>query len=491
MAESLTTHFKVNAETLQIDPKLGIQDQGNINVSAPADFSDTGEPNMPAAIGMNRPMPKKKAFFVRKPAPTLAEQLGTDISVPNVEAEAFSTTPIDVPPKPVVTRNLSAKDMGSMLTPKFKPPTLDIKDDISPAIEEAINADIKPDIAPVHAPPETLKADLKDLVLRYIQKVGPAAAAKFFGKPVMVIHNWVNGKAEPALSAAQAILDKSPKARDQYLRVAESAYIDLETGEGSFQRGHTKEELPVDLCMVVKGDIPPYVHWAVLTAASQYGLGHKMMSDTIIIRSRNLVANMFLNGKAEWAIWLDADVLPTTGNGAWWRAITRNLGNDADVTDKTASYDFIKRFLSHNKPFVGGVYATRRKGGPLVTQPDLYPRNQADKIASDNMRKNKASGLYGPVDWVSCGFAIIHRIVFETIRKQHPERIPKVQGEPYPFFTPIANEGEDSAFCERAREAGFKLYIDQELFGAHVGRYPFLPGESAYNGPVDFNNSHT
>lgn len=477
MAEQITTHFKVSAQTLQIDPKLGIIDQGNIDIKAPMDNSDTGEPNLPAVIGMNRPMPKKKAFFNRKAGATLAEQLGTEEAVPQEPSEAYSTQPIDVP----VPRHLSIDAMASMLTPKFKPPEV-----AKAEIEE------KPEVKPetVHVPSETLKADLKDLILRYVQKVGLPAAAKFFGKPVMVISNWVNGRAEPTLSAAQAILDKSPKAREQYLRVAEKAYIDMDTGEGSFQREYTKEELPVDLCVVVKGDIPPYVHWVIVTAAAQYGIGSKMMTDTIIIRSRNLVADMFLKGKAEWSIWLDADVLPTTGDGPWWRAITRNLGNDANVTDKTASYDFIKRFLSHNKPFVGGVYSTRRKGGPLVTQPDLYPRNQSDRIASDNMRKNKAVGLYGPVDWVSCGFAIIHRVVFETIRKQHPERIPKVQGEPYPFFTPIANEGEDDAFCKRAIEAGFKLYIDQELFAAHIGRYPFLPGESAYNGSIDFNNSH-
>jgi hypothetical protein len=475
MAFELNPSFKVNAQTLQIDPKLGIVDQGNIEIKAPSDQSDTGEPNMPAAIGMNKPLPKKRAFFVRKPGATLAEQLGTDLSVPDVEAEAFSTTPIDVPPKPVVTRNLSAADMGSMLTPKFKPPP-------EAAVETPVDAPVT-EVVPAHTPPETLKADLKDLVLRYIQKVGPAVAAKFFGKPVSLINTWVNGKAAPTLSAAQAILDKSPKARDQYLRVAEQVYIDFETGEGSFQRGHTREDLPVDLCLAVKGDIPSYVHWVFVTAAAQYGVGQKMFTDTIITRSRNMLADLFLKGKAEWAIWLDADVLPTIGNASWWKAIVR----DATVSDTTASYDFIKRLLSHNKPFVGGVYSTRRKNGPLVTQPDLHPRGQADRVASDAMRKNKSTGLI-EVDWLSIGLCIVHRVVFETIRQKHPELQPKMAGEPYPFFTPTSNEGEDVRLSTLAKDSGFKLYLDTELFAAHVGRYAYVPSESQFNGVLDFTN---
>jgi hypothetical protein len=479
MAEDITTHFKVSVHNLKIDPKLGIMDQGNIDIKPPPLSSETDDAHMPAVIGMDRPAPKKKTFFVRKAGATLAEQLGTEEAVEvETTVQHLPTQPINVPDH-TPAKNLTADEMGSMLTPKFKAP-----------VEEPDKPIVQPEVPAIPEPVTPLKADLKDLVLRYIQKVGPEEAAKFFGKPAMHIHNWVNGKGDPPLAAAQAILDRSPKAREHYLKVVEKVYIDFETGEGSFQRDHTREDLPVDLCLCTDKDLPPYVHWVFVTASAQYGLGQKMQTDTVLIRARNMVADMFLGGKAQWSIWLDYDVLPTIGNAPWWRAITRNLGSDASVGDKTASYDFIKRLLSHNKPFVGGVYATRRKGGPLVTQLDLHPRGQADRIASDQQRKNKANGLYGPVEWLSCGFAVIHRVVFETIKKQHPERIPTTKGEPYPFFTPIGSEGEDVAFSKRAIEAGFKLYLDQELFAAHIGRYPFLPGESAFNGNVEFTNAH-
>ena len=215
-----------------------------------------------------------------------------------------------------------------------------------------------------------------------------------------------------------------------------------------------------------------------------------MMVDAPLVRGRNLVAEMFLGGKAEWSIWLDHDVLPTVGNAPWWRAVTRDLGANTTVSDKTASYDFIKRMISHKKPYVGGVYTTRRKGGPLVTQPISYPRNQKDRIVSDATRKNKAEGLYGPVEWLAIGFSCIHRVVFETIKKQNPDKIPKTPGEPYPFFNQDGCEGEDISFAIKAKKAGFQLWLDNELFAGHIGRYCFLPGESAYNGPIDFRNAN-
>ncbi len=480
----------LNPQSIKIDPSLGVIDQGVIDLKAPPESTDSpDDPRMPAAIGITKPMKPKRAVFVRGAGSTLAEQLGTQqatgIQAPVLE-ETRPSQPIEVPERiaPQVSRNLSADAMASLLTPKFREFPVQEKPK-----EEVVPANIEIPSPVESAPALSIKADLKDLVLRYIQKVGPEEAAKFFGKPAMLIHNWVNGKHEPPLAAAQAILDKSPKAREHYLKVAERVYIDFESGEGSFSRDHTREDIPVDLCVVTNKDFPPYVHWVFVTATAQYGLGEKMMVDAPLVRARNLVADMFLSGKATWSIWLDYDILPTTGNGAWWRAVTRDLGNSATVNDATASYDFIKRFLSHNKPYVGGVYTTRRKGGPLVTQPDLHPRGQKDIISSDATRKNRAQGLYGPVDWLAIGFSCIHRIVFETIRKQNPGKIPKTPGEPYPYFNEEGCEGEDFVFCERARKAGFQLYLDAELFAGHIGRYCFLPGESAYNGPVDFRNA--
>jgi hypothetical protein len=488
----------LNPASIQIDPSLGVVSTGTTDIPPAAFDPATGEPMMPAAIAVGKPI-QRKTFHKMGPGSTLAERLGT-----KAEAEALPEalpdhqlarpTEMTAPQRivPRMSRVLSAEEMDEKMKPNW-----DKLGEVQEAIIDAATDEPDAYAAPVIDDPPSLQTaplskgahvpstvQLAALPRTFIKKYGVTKAAEFFGKTEATIESWMKDR-EPPLSAVQAVLDKSPPAQKQYLDVAERVFME-DTLEGSFSRDHTKEELPIDLCLAVKGDIPPVVHWVFTTAAAKYGLGQKMLTDTIIIRSRNLIADMFLKGKATWSLWLDADVLPTIGNEMWWRAIVR----DSSVSSTTASYDFIKRFLSHNKPFVGGVYATRRREGPLVTQPDLHPRNKSDIQKSDEIRRNQAKGLL-EVEWLSAGYCLVHRVVFETIRKKFPELTPKMAGEPYPFFTPTANEGEDVKLSMLARKAGFKLYLDTELFAAHIGRYAYTPSQSIHNGVVNTMNAQS
>jgi hypothetical protein len=49
----------------------------------------------------------------------------------------------------------------------------------------------------------------------------------------------------------------------------------------------------------------------------------------------------------------------------------------------------------------------------------------------------------------------------------------------------LGNDGEDKAFSELAARAGYKLYLDTELFAAHLGRWAYMPSMSQYNGPLE------
>ncbi len=44
------------------------------------------------------------------------------------------------------------------------------------------------------------------------------------------------------------------------------------------------------------------------------------------------------------------------------------------------------------------------------------------------------------------------------------------------MFAPIANNGEDIAFCWRARECGYKIYCDPSVECGHVG-YSVVDGQ--------------
>ena len=84
------------------------------------------------------------------------------------------------------------------------------------------------------------------------------------------------------------------------------------------------------------------------------------------------------------------------------------------------------------------------------------------------------------VRWISGGFMAVSRKVFEKMS----ETLPLCHSKDdrlrlYPFFQPFPKEidgrwiyiSEDWAFCERARDLGFKVWLDPSVFLAHAGRY--------------------
>ena len=197
----------INPSSLKIDPSLGIISQGNIDIPSPTDFSETGEPRMPAALGIKSATGQRKTFIARKAGGTLAEQFGAPENIdtePHKQPEEMQPSqPLEigerVNPSVHKTRNLSADEMGSLLTPKFRatpmpeaiaPVDAEVPQEIAAPTSQTIEENV-----PRETNPESpLKADLTDLVLRYIQKVGQKDAAKAFGVLEMNIKNWVNRK---------------------------------------------------------------------------------------------------------------------------------------------------------------------------------------------------------------------------------------------------------------------------------------------------------
>lgn len=86
--------------------------------------------------------------------------------------------------------------------------------------------------------------------------------------------------------------------------------------------------------------------------------------------------------------------------------------------------------------------------------------------------------LYG-----ATGFMLVRRKVYETI--QHKLRLPVCNekfGSPMiPFFQPRVQPcddghwylAEDYAFCQRARECGFRIMADTVIRLWHIGSYAF------------------
>jgi hypothetical protein len=214
--------------------------------------------------------------------------------------------------------------------------------------------------------------------------------------------------------------------------------------------------------------------WSMLYLAKKYELGFDVQSDTVIHRSRNVLAHRFLKSGAAWSLWLDSDIVPPIANADWYRWIT----GSQTVPDEVARYDVLERLTGHNKAIVGGVYASRRWHGQLVIQPEIRPRSHEDKLLCNDVRKGTARGLVD-VDWIGFGCALVHREVFVEVQRRFPDLAPVAEYAPWRFFQPQGDEGEDEAFCQRVKACSIPIWLDTQLICGHVGNVAFMPEHTA------------
>jgi hypothetical protein len=158
------------------------------------------------------------------------------------------------------------------------------------------------------------------------------------------------------------------------------------------------------------------------------------------------------------------------GNRDWFRWVTRAQ----NIPDDFTAFDTLARLVGHGKAMVGGVYAARQAYGRLVVQPEIHPRSNEDKLLCNEIRRGTARGL-AAVEWIGFGCALVHRAVFLEIQQRFPQLAPKTEIDPWHFFDPVGSEGEDEAFCVRARTCDIPIWLDCELFCGHVGHQIFLP----------------
>jgi len=184
---------------------------------------------------------------------------------------------------------------------------------------------------------------------------------------------------------------------------------------------------------------------AQLTHASlQYGfqlhLAH-IAGCSIITKARNSLAHRFLQSDCTDLLFIDADINFTTQD------VLRILA------------------LSGDKDVVAGAYPRRADDKKFFT--DIhYPLELTDGLLR--------------VERVGTGFMLIRRHVLEKLEADHPEWKFWVNTEDThhtAFFdfmvTPEGYMGEDYLFCDRARAAGFKIFIDPEINLGHFGSTEF------------------
>lgn len=221
--------------------------------------------------------------------------------------------------------------------------------------------------------------------------------------------------------------------------------------------------------------IEPWVHWAHLAMLRKAPwVGYDQERHTDLSECRNILAGRFLASEAKWAFWVDGDTVPPFGyaNAFYHRFNARPDFIKPEWLDKHA----VQQLQSRQKTLIGGVVAARNPGNQLVIQPDLNPRNEADKNkVRDLKRKGPMNEVY-PVGYVGTGCLMAHRSVFEDIMKKFPERFEK--DAPFNFFgqtTPGRKIGEDIIFSKLAAEAGHPAFLDLSVWAAHWGAHAYFP----------------
>jgi hypothetical protein len=249
------------------------------------------------------------------------------------------------------------------------------------------------------------------------------------------------------------------------------AISQLDAEQSSFSMEPRKLTYPLSILIPYVGSFPGIVVASLLYYAKHLDIGFELQGNSLLSRARNDLAMRFLRSTANWSLWLDKDVIMPFGNPEIFIHYTRSQ----KLAPKFAAYNTITRLLSHKQPLIGGVYAARQKGGSLVIQPELQPRNPNDQRVAAAIREGKEAGGLHNVGWLAAGLMLVHRKVFQTIMTREP-----VAGEVYPFFLPEnASDGEDVAFCKRAIRAGFTPVLDTEIRAGHIGLGVWLPEDSA------------
>lgn len=186
-------------------------------------------------------------------------------------------------------------------------------------------------------------------------------------------------------------------------------------------------------------------------------LAHKdffiQVGTTNIASGRNTACRSFLDGDADWLLFLDADE-------AWNPNLIEELLDSADVKER---------------PIISGLIMARRERDlPISPACGIFDDHPTEvrvvrPLAIPNTR-------WWQVATVGAGCLLIHRRVLETIRDRYGEKAPAAiwfDYTPFTYTNPDGKQvtemmGEDYVFSARASACGFPLLVDTSIELGHV-----------------------
>jgi GT2 family glycosyltransferase len=171
---------------------------------------------------------------------------------------------------------------------------------------------------------------------------------------------------------------------------------------------------------VIKGFMDQ-LSWAIKTKNL---IQYASTKNTLIYNARNQLANLAVEG-----------------------GYTHIFFNDSDVIIPP---DTLEKLIKIDKPIVSGVYYCK-------TPPKHWPVVLKNKSGIWEYWVNHPNHIF-EADGVGMGCCLIKTDVIKALGKQ--------------CFNPTTElTGEDMAFCQRATQKGFKIYVDPSVQCAHITNY--------------------
>lgn len=166
---------------------------------------------------------------------------------------------------------------------------------------------------------------------------------------------------------------------------------------------------------------------------------------SIITRARNMLVDRFMTSNCTDLLFVDADI----------------HFKQEDVLRLLA--------LSHDKDVVCGAYP--RRGGATSFFTDIDYTDDGGVTFDDGLLRVKRIGT---------GFMLIRRHVLAKLIEDHPEwryHVDAMDTHHFSVFdfksSPAGYIGEDYLFCDRVREAGFRVHLDPNVNLGHYGQKEF------------------
>lgn len=157
-----------------------------------------------------------------------------------------------------------------------------------------------------------------------------------------------------------------------------------------------------------------------------------MRSGSLIYTSRNGLATQAVEMEADYVFWMDSDM--TFPQDALVRMLATMQENDLDI--------------------LSGIYFRRVK--PFT--PTLFDKLDIDGEACEWSEFKEIPAELFEIGGCGFGCVLMKTDVFFDVQTKFGN-----------MFAPLGNNGEDLAFCWRARQCGYRIWCDPTVECGHVG----------------------